>query len=431
MDITFRDPVLSRPTDHYLVGVDNLTLCSSALSMIEPRSDTHHTDLIRIVRKPTPFIDDYQNATGAAPGGDITLAQSLQDSGRDIAWIYTDVEYARIPSTVVITSVQELLDRLNAIASIITQKMRTGLTTRPDPTGGNAHVFLPGYAPAAGGEQTEHVLFRLNRAGQITIVGSAAFWTCFAIEVPTLQNQYGFIGSTIEKVGPHYYSAGRRYLTVNPAVTSGDFSFGIMVAQRIEPVDPANRNVTLRGNASRVLVLRDPQFEGAYDDDWNPTGDNNTWISRGQGDNPAAHVLIAVVFRSNVLSGLDRRIALELGTSLPIKNSPMVDHQQESPDFVVGRWFYKPNQELHTNDRGGFPMHATAISTTVEYQKASDRVVYHELMPQQKLQTLRTRLYARVRKFNEASETFSMRVIQLPTATTDWWHARLHFVSKD
>jgi hypothetical protein len=138
-----------------------------------------------------------------------------------------------------------------------------------------------------------------------------------------------------------------------------------------------------------------------------------------------------VFLDGNILSALDRRVALELGTSLPVKNSPMVDHQKETPDFVLARWILKPQLLLITNDQGQVPTHSTAISTTVEHQGASDRITYHELMPQQKLQVLRVKLYARIRRFDEATETWSMRVIELPTTSTDWWHARIHFVSKD
>ena len=37
-----------------------------------------------------------------------------------------------------------------------------------------------------------------------------------------------------------------------------------------------------------------------------------------------------------LLSSLDRRVSIELGASLPMLNSPMVDHNQETPDFVLG-----------------------------------------------------------------------------------------------
>ena len=51
-------------------------------------------------------------------------------------------------------------------------------------------------------------------------------------------------------------------------------------------------------------------------------------------------------------------------------------------------------------------------------------------MPQNKLQVLRTTIFARVRTFAEDTEVYSMRTIELPTNPVDWWHARLHFVSK-
>lgn len=76
VDVTFRDPLLTRPTSHFVVGVDNLTVSSRALSMIEPIVTPNHTDLIRIVRKPQyqaggngnhRGIATYQNANNAAP----------------------------------------------------------------------------------------------------------------------------------------------------------------------------------------------------------------------------------------------------------------------------------------------------------------------------------------------------------------------------
>ena len=78
---TLKDPLLSRPTSHYMVGVDNLTVSSQALSMIEPIITKNHTDLIRVVRKPIADaaagqhrgLATYDNATAANPAGDDTL----------------------------------------------------------------------------------------------------------------------------------------------------------------------------------------------------------------------------------------------------------------------------------------------------------------------------------------------------------------------
>ena len=149
------------------------------------------------------------------------------------------------------------------------------------------------------------------------------------------------------------------------------------------------------------------------------------------GANAVAKEKIKVRLQANTFSTLDRRVAIEMGCSLPIKNSPMIDHQKETPDFVLARWIYVPDTTIETGSGGAADRYATALTNNVSYQKASDRVIYHELMPQQKIQTLRLMLFARVRAFDDLLEQWSMRVIELPTNNTDWWHARLHFVSKD
>ena len=61
VDITFRDVLLSRPTDHYLVGIDNFSMTNTSLSMIEPMKGDYEA-LIRIVRRPVAdgFLDDAE-----------------------------------------------------------------------------------------------------------------------------------------------------------------------------------------------------------------------------------------------------------------------------------------------------------------------------------------------------------------------------------
>ena len=72
-----------------------------------------------------------------------------------------------------------------------------------------------------------------------------------------------------------------------------------------------------------------------------------------------------------------------------------------------------------------------AMPSCIEYQGARDRITYHELMAQSKIQTLRVKLFARLRTFDEITEKWGMRVIELPSKPSDWWHARLHFISRD
>jgi len=56
--------------------------------------------------------------------------------------------------------------------------------------------------------------------------------------------------------------------------------------------------------------------------------------------------------------------------------------------------------------------------------------VFHHLLPQQKITTLRLKLWARVRTFSETSGKWGMQTIVCPVHDSDYWHIRLHFVSK-
>jgi hypothetical protein len=427
VDITFRDAVLTRPTDHYLVGVDNFTLCSSGFSMIEPRLDRNHTDLIRIVRKPAEMVAGLHNATAELPRGVRTIERLIFDHGATITGFLDAGINARIDSTVIITSVQQLLERLNRMADIVNTAMHIGIAQQTL----QGHI-LRGYAPVAN-EETAHLKFRVSRDGRLIIEGTNAFWTIFAIEVPSLQNQYGFYGPELGTVNPFYSQTGRRYLTMDSH--TGQISFGNMVAIRTRPYTPPadaneinHNSVALSEATARVLTVENFHHDGGLVELQTHIMNITDYTN---GVNLQSGFKRTVFLDGNILSALDRRVALELGTSLPVKNSPMVDHQKETPDFVLARWILKPQLLLITNDQGQVPTHSTAISTTVEHQGASDRITYHELMPQQKLQVLRVKLYARIRRFDEATESWSMRVIELPTTSTDWWHVRIHFVSKD
>ena len=77
-----------------------------------------------------------------------------------------------------------------------------------------------------------------------------------------------------------------------------------------------------------------------------------------------------------------------------------------------------------------------AVTVTVPYvgtvgmQGPKDRIVYHHLNPQQKIQTLRLRLWARVRTYNTTEKTWGMKTIMCPVQGSDYWHIRLHFIPK-
>ena len=58
-------------------------------------------------------------------------------------------------------------------------------------------------------------------------------------------------------------------------------------------------------------------------------------------DAPDAGKVHTIVLGACVFSAMERRVALEVGCSLPIKNSPMVDHGKESP----GRWIWRTDPQ--------------------------------------------------------------------------------------
>ena len=106
---------------------------------------------------------------------------------------------------------------------------------------------------------------------------------------------------------------------------------------------------------------------------------------------------------------------------MPIKNSPLIDHGVEAPDYVLGRYmFHKPYTVSAQNSN--YTQESLGVQTI---QGSRDRVVFHHLRPQQKIQTLRLRLWVRVRKYNESTKRWTMETILCPVGAQDYWHIRL------
>ena len=452
VDITFTSPILDRSTSDYMVGVDNMTVCSAALSMIEPIDATNHTEILRVVRKPIAVtnpeaavaqqtavanagIPIYAGSTANLREGNVTLEENLFN-GILYTGIKAGLTEAYVSSGDVITSVGHLMDRLRGVASVVNTAMHGGLAA--------VDATLAGYTPApdVAGEGPEaditHLEFRLSRSGKLVIEGTKAFWSMCAIEVPTVRNQFGLFSATKKNLdAPFYRFTGRRFLTVDAATGFPSWSNMVTMRENANTVADGQPNaVAARGThiqagaTAKVLCVQNVYhadgtitvLQGA------PPAVDNTFLN---GAHVAAKEKVAVQLDQNVFLGMDRRVAVELGTSLPIKQSPIVDHQKQFPDFVIGRWIYRSDNQYLVNDKGGASSYSTNAEATREYQGPRDRVVYHQLMPQNKVQTLRVKLFARVRDFNADTEVYTIRTISLPTDAVDWWHARLHFVSKD
>ena len=413
VDITFRDVLLTRPADHYLVGVDNLSMTSTGLSMIEPLSGDHEA-LLRIVKNRA--VDAY---VALNPDTALHLDEYLVAYNHDLA-TYTRVNDPNfefeIKTTEVQLSVQQLLHRLNELAASVTLFMNSGHAENAQGFGGEF-----GYTPApGGGETTEHLRFNVRSDGRLQIRGTRAFWACFSIEVPSPQYQFGFWGNR-QLTDDNDFQL-RRFLSVNPETGAKTFNKIKVNPQKLSgtlsPLQRAYNRRTIYGPTPKVIIIEDPA--GFAD----PTQFN---IHTG----PTHKEFVTYTSQSSIFSTLERRVALEVGCSLPIKNSPMIDHQRETPDFVLGRWIWRTDGRIESNDQGGSRRYGSAMPACIEYQGPQDRITYHELQAQAKIQTLRIKLFARVRAFDQTAETWTMRVVQLPTNSSDWWHARIHFVSKD
>ena len=139
----------------------------------------------------------------------------------------------------------------------------------------------------------EHFRITISANGQLRFSGNRVFWANFAIEVP------------LEKYRQILFrDPDKRYISVHPGT-------GVEIA-----VPYIQTGATL---AAQTL---------------NPVWDQNPKLY--------AQLNVEFVADGNLLSNLDRRVTLEVGCSLPLKNSPMIDHGEEAPDFVLGRYNHTP-----------------------------------------------------------------------------------------
>ena len=422
VDITFRDVLLTRPTDHYLVGIDNFSMASTGLSMIEPLSGDYEA-LLRIVKNRAPDI--YAPAgVGSDTAENLDIGFQATPHNLDYMHVVNVGWNFEILTTEVHLSVQQLLHRLNELAAQVNLFMNMGLASA-------AHGFQGEFGYVNGiGETTEHLRFDIRSDGRLEIRGTRAFWGCFSIEVPSPQYQFGFWGDRQESDDNHFKM--RRFLSVNPVGAGFTATYNKI---KVNPVKISNESIAALGGAAqlaaraynrRTIFGAAPQaitiateLGGQDPNQFNQHGGN------------LAHDIVTIVQHASCFSTLERRVAIECGTSLPIKNSPMIDHQKETPDFVRGRWIWRTDSRIESNDRGGSRRYGSIMPACIEYQGPQDRITYHELQAQAKIQTLRIKLFARVRSFDAVTEKWTMRVFELPTNDTDWWHCRVHFVSKD
>ena len=374
-DITFRDPVLEQSADHYSVGVDELTVSLGSLSMLE--YDAVNPGVVLRVRLRGVDGQTDQGQVGGArdwlmPNGPIGAI----DQWRDAFEFKVDRTYSNL---------QEVVSRFYTISKAVSNYINDYGLLNPNVNVGGPYYF-PAYELAAGSGR-EHVQMSMSENGQLTFAGTRAFWANFVIEVP--ERRYRRI----------FFASDKQYVSLHPTTGAINEDPYTVVAGHLQtnpfapPTDPAGHTAITAANQDNL-----------------------------------EHVYFG---NANIMNSLDRRVTIEVSCSLPIKNSPMVDHGKESPDYAIARYLFHRRYSLETSDAAGAMRFATHDLGVKTLQGARDRVVFHHLRPQQKIQTLRLRLWARVRTYDAVSNKWGMKTIVCPIQNSDFWHCRLHFVHRD
>jgi hypothetical protein len=277
-------------------------------------------------------------------------------------------------------TILEIMERCTEVTRAVGTYMREeGLV---DPVGGAPALWtLP--LPADAGN-FEHFRIRITANGQLKFSGNRHFWANFSIEVP--EEKYRTL---------MLKDINQRYISLHP-------DSGNVVA------DPYPVQLPAGTITAHILA---PPYLGFYGD-------------------PGHTTALEFICSGNLLNTLDRRVTLEVGCSLPLKNSPLVDHGEEAPDFVIGRFMLHQPYSMVSDTQYQNPEITVHQLGATTLQGPKDRVVYHHLQPQQKIQVLRLKLWARVRTFSRTTKTWGMKTIVCPVDDMDYWHLRLHFVEK-
>ena len=385
VDMSFRNPVLQKSADHFRVGIDELTVNLSALSMLESESG----DIVfRVVRRgysvdalPGEDAETHEEeADGSLP---IEFQMPDGPAGQEAIWrnAFT-FKVDRIYNTML-----EFMQRCTEIANSVGTFIRT--------QGLQNHAFVDDLwnQPLLASSDDNPMYFQhfnisLTPNGQLRFSGNKVFWANFMIEIPN--ERYRAI---------LFNDPDRRFLAINPITNQ----------ETLEPIRIEEDPFGLEPNYIAMGFGIDDGF------DYGDLDDTSALEFIGNG---------------NIIASLDRRVTLEVGCSLPLKNSPMVDHGEESPDYVLGRYMFHQPYTLKTHAMSPEPELFMPGLGTQTLQGAKHRVCYHHLQPQQKIQNLRIRLWARVRTYDTATRKWGMQTIMCPTRAIDYWHIRLHFIEK-
>ena len=401
-DITFRDDLLESPAENYQVGVDHLTVNAGAFSMFPdhgPGSDQVSDIIILEVLRLNKAGNDN------APGGD--AANNIHSQAFPAA--YRISELYQVHNDRPFTSYMQFLNALHEVNKTVNNAMNDVVTHQNISV---QYPFEPVVIDAAGKYAGEvghnagtaetptdiHLMMSLTPSGRLSIGGSRAFWSNYCIYVPNKYFQQIFFGRD------------RELMIINPD-TGADADGAIRIHDADGANDPDFRNTLIGLPAAGLL----PNYPAAV---WDIEDANISATAR--------RAETRAYMPRNLFCTLDRRVCLEVGTSLPIKGSPLVDHNISTSDFMLARYMMPMAQIKFDSSDDTFTEEANGV-----HRYADERIQYHSLKPQQKISQLRLRIFGRVRHYNLATKAWVHHVIKLPVVSTDYWSCRLHFVGKE
>ena len=374
VDMSFTNPILPKSADHFKVGIDELTCNLNNLSLLEyVEGDV----LFRILRRGYLQLDNTSPET--QNGASMSALYRLPPGPAENLEKYRDSVEFKIDRPYL--TMLEVLERCQEIATSINTFIRLGLVN----TGGAGNLYMSAITEDDA-EDEDFLQIELTPNGQLKFSGNKVFWADFTIQVP------------VEKY------------------------------RQILFKDPDKEFIALHPGTG--AIIDEPYVSGGGGGpnyDFTPAALVPVWD--GEQD-PLDGFPVQYAASGNMLNMLDRRVTLDVGCSLPIKNSPMIDHDVEAPDFVLGRYMFYQPYTLTGKGIGGIPDLEIPGLGTRQMQGPRDRVCYHHLRPQQRIQVLRIRLWARVRTYDNTTKKWGMKTVECPVEDGDYWHLKLHFIEK-
>ena len=392
-DITFTDGhkgLLPKSTKLYEVGVDNLSISLNGLSMIPPsKTEPIILEVIALRTDANAIYGVVQSWPRFPEAFRMGPAYELRD----------DQLYKTFG---------EFMDQLNLIATVVTNLINEGINT------GNNWEFRDIVAFGNAGYPLQaHLNFNLTPGGRLEIQGSRTFWSYFCIHIPNPHYRALFYVSAFDPAIPAFPAlAAQSIISLNPR--TGEPMIARLVFDSFGGIQMAFTHLWTNLDGQIGLV-----FEAVVSNNPNPAQNGEV------ADEEYATSTLSMTLPCNLYASLDERVCIEVGTSLPLTHSALIEDDKEKPDYILGRFMI--NSGLRIGYAYGDIHHEQHGPSTFELMNAEKRVTYHRLMPQEKVSVLRIQMYIRRRLYDVAKNKWSMESMPLPTAPTDWWHCRLHF----